>query len=98
MAPGLTHSAGGSNMEFEDIPKQQQDEIKAQLIKQIQEMNAAELKIVRTTEASLALYIGKAIQALAALLGYMIAVPFAWARMAADGFREGFDRGFNIGQ
>lgn len=85
-------------MEFHDIPKQDQDEVIARLLKQVQEMNAAERSIVAKTEASLALFIGEAIKALAALLGYIIAVPVAWARMAAEGFKDGFEKGLNLGR
>jgi len=84
-------------MEFHDIPQRDQEDIKRRLIQQIEGMNAAELTIVKKTEASLALYIGEAIKAIAALLGYIIAVPVAWVRMAAEGFRDGFERGLQLG-
>lgn len=90
--------AGRSDMRFEDLSQDKQEEIKQRLIRQIQGMSPEELTIVNRTETTLALYIGQAIEKIAFLAGYTVAIPFAWARMTAGGFRAGFDKSSKHGQ
>lgn len=84
-----------AEMTLNDIPKQDLSHIKERLISQIAAMDEAELKIVTRSEQSLAYYIAEAFRSIAKLLGYMIALPIAFAFKVVEGIGEGFKEGWD---
>ena len=62
-----------------DIPRVEFDQIKARLINQINSMDEAELQIAARTKESLGYFLAGAFRSIAQLLGYVIALPLAWA-------------------
>jgi hypothetical protein len=71
--------------------------VKTRLIQQINEMSNAELEIAAKSEDSLAYYIANAFKALASALGYVVALPIAWAARVAKSLYEGFKGGWAAG-
>lgn len=71
--------------------------VKARLIQQIKDMSDAEIEIAAKSEDSLAFYIANAFKALAAALGYVVALPIAWAARVAKSLYEGFKGGWAAG-
>lgn len=89
-------------MAFDDIPEESLTAIKRRLINQIEDMNDAELRIVARSQDSLATYIAEAFQAIAKLVGFVIALPIGWAVTIAEnlwgGLKAGLEAGFNAGR
>lgn len=85
-------------MTFDQIPQADSDAIKRRLVQQIQAMDTSELQIVAKSKESLSLYVSEAFRAMASLMGYIIAVPIAWAMRVAEsmfaGFADGWDAAF----
>lgn len=71
--------------------------VKKRLIEQIQGMTDAEVEIAAKSEDSLAFYIANAFKAFAAALGYVVALPLAWAARVAKSMYEGFKGGWEAG-
>lgn len=71
--------------------------VKTRLIEQIKGMSDAEIEIAAKSEDSLAYYIANAFQAFAAALGYVVALPLAWAGRVAKSLYEGFRSGWAAG-
>jgi hypothetical protein len=71
--------------------------VKARLIEQIKGMSDAEIEIAAKSEDSLAFYIANAFKAFAAALGYVVALPIAWAGRVAKSLYEGFQKGWTAG-
>jgi hypothetical protein len=71
--------------------------VKTRLIQQINDMSNAELEIAAKSEDSLAYYIASAFKAFAAALGYVVALPIAWAARVAKSLYEGFKGGWAAG-
>jgi hypothetical protein len=80
------------NMSDHDV-----DAVKTRLIEQIQGMSAAEIEIAAKSEDSLAFYIANAFKAFAAALGYVVALPLAWATRVAKEMYEGVKKGWAAG-
>jgi hypothetical protein len=72
-------------------------EVKARLIEQIRDMSDAEIEIAAKSEDSLAYYIANAFKAFAAALGYIVALPLAWAGRVAKSLYQGFRTGWAAG-
>jgi hypothetical protein len=85
-------------MELHEVPKNEQDEIFRRLDDYIRNLADEQKRIVYRSQSDLALFIRDAIKSIAALLGYIIALPIAYAEAAAEGFMEGFRRGRNLGR
>jgi hypothetical protein len=83
--------------EFGSMSGPEVDAVKQRLISQISEMTDAEIEIVTKSEESLAFYIAGAFKALAAAIGYVIALPIAFAVKVAHSLYEGFKGGFAAG-
>jgi hypothetical protein len=79
----------------QDMPNEEVERIRSRLVNQIRAMDSAELQIVARSRESLAYFVGEAFQSLAALIGYVIAVPVAWAMRVAESMVEGFQIGWN---
>ena len=73
------------------------DSVKARLIEQIKGMTDAEVEIAAKSEDSLAFYIAGAFKALAAAVGYIVALPLAWAATVAKSLYQGFKGGWTAG-
>lgn len=73
------------------------DAVKTRLIEQIQGMSASELEIAAKSEDSLAFYIANAFKAFASALGYVVALPLAWATTVAKSMWEGVKKGWTDG-
>jgi hypothetical protein len=71
--------------------------VKSRLIQQISDMSDAEIEIATKSEDSLAYYIANAFKAFAAALGYVVALPFAWAATVAKSLYDGFKKGWSAG-
>lgn len=71
--------------------------VKTRLIQQIKDMSDAELEIAAKSEDSLAYYIAGAFKAFAAALGYIVALPIAWAATVAKSLYRGFKDGWAAG-
>jgi hypothetical protein len=87
-----------SEIKINQIPREDLGEIKRRLVQQIESMSDAEIEIAARTQRSLAYYIAHAFRAVASLLGYVVALPFAFAISAAkniwNGFSDGWDEAF----
>jgi hypothetical protein len=77
-----------------DIPRSELEELKRRLIDQMNSMDAAELQIVTRTRESLGTFIAGFLESAAAMIGYAIAIPIAWAVTFAEKIAEGFGRGW----
>lgn len=71
--------------------------VKTRLIEQISGMSDAEVEIAAKSEDSLAYYIAGAFQAFAEALGYIVALPIAWAGRVAKSLYKGFKDGWAAG-
>jgi hypothetical protein len=71
--------------------------IKARLLEQINAMTDAEIEIAAKSEDALAFYIANAFKALAAAIGYIVALPLAWAGRVAKSLYDGFKGGWAAG-
>jgi hypothetical protein len=80
---------------FEHIPRSEQERIKAMVDAHLKEMSATDRAILNRTRESLAYYIAEVVRSFAALLGYTIAVPLAFADKMARSFADGFSQGWN---
>lgn len=79
---------------IEQVPDKDMTDIKDRLIKQIQDMDDADLQTLTKTKESLGYFIAGAVQAIAKLLGYIIALPIAWAMRWAESIAQGFEGGW----
>jgi hypothetical protein len=81
---------------MKDIPSEDLEAITSRLVAQIQAMDDAELQIIAKSEASLAYFISEAFRSIAALFGYVVALPLAFAykivTSIGDGLQEGWDK------
>lgn len=80
---------------IDQIPESDMSDIKDRLIKQIRSMDDAELQTLAKTKESLGYFIAGAVQAIAKLLGYIIALPIAWAMRWAESVAQGFEGGWS---
>lgn len=78
-----------------DLPQDEMNRIKNRLVAQIQSMNDAELRVVAQSQSSLAYFVAEAFRSAASLLGYVIALPIAWAMKIAENLYTGFLDGWN---
>lgn len=80
---------------YEQIPQIEQEKIKAALESHLKGMTDADKKIAERTYGSLAVYIAEVVRTAAKLLGFVIALPIAFAAKMAANFTEGFSSGWN---
>jgi predicted transcriptional regulator YheO len=84
-----------ATMTYDQLSASEQARIEAMVKSQLASMDATNRQIVQRTRESLAFYVANAIQATAAFLGYVIALPLAYAEMIAERFVSGFKEGWN---
>lgn len=84
-----------ASMTYDQLPAAEQARIEAMVKSHLASMDATNRQIVQRTRESLASYVAKAIQATAAFLGYVIALPLAYVEMIAERFVAGFKEGWN---
>lgn len=83
--------------DFGNMSADEVNNVKSRLIHQIQAMSDAEIAIAAKSKESLAYYIAGAFQALAGAIGYIIALPIAYAAKIAESMYNGFKSGFAAG-
>jgi hypothetical protein len=79
---------------IDELPPGEINEIKARLITKIQAMDEAEIKTMTRTKESIGSYIADAARSIAKVLGYVIALPVAWAMRFAESIAHGFGSGW----
>jgi hypothetical protein len=84
-----------ATMTYDQLPLSEQARIEAMVKSHLDSMDVVNRQIVQRTQESLAYYVANAIQATAAFLGYVIALPLAYAEMIAERFVSGFREGWN---
>lgn len=80
---------------FEQLSAAERARIEAMVRNQVASMSDADRKILSQTQQSLAYYVAEAIRATAAVLGYTIALPIAYAQMIVGSFAKGFQEGWD---
>jgi hypothetical protein len=80
-----------------DIPKTDADRIQEAVLNKIREMDAAELKISRDAHSSLAAFLTQIAYEVSRLLGYVVAIPIAWAQNVIESTSMGLEDGFAAG-
>lgn len=80
---------------IDQIPDEQLLQMKRRVIDQLNSMNNDELKIALISKQSLANVIARLFQELAYAIGYMIALPFAYAARIVESVWTGLGNGFN---
>lgn len=86
-----------SQMTINDIPSEDLQKIKERLAAHIQGMSADELRIAEQTHSSLAEFVAEVVYGIARLLGYIIAIPLAWAENILESVGEGLIVGYKAG-
>jgi hypothetical protein len=79
------------------IPTEDYNQIKARLMRQIDSMNEADLRIIAKSEASFRAYVADAFRAIARLFGYMVAQVVGFFREIGRGISAGWDEGWKAG-
>ena len=79
---------------IDQIPDSDMTDIKNRPINQIRDMDDAELQTLTRTRESLGYFIAGAVQAIAKVLGYIIALPIAWAMRWIESISHGFEEGW----
>jgi hypothetical protein len=82
-------------MTYDQLPATEQARIESIVRNQLASMQATDRQIVQKTRESFAFYVANAIQATAAAIGYIIALPLAYVEMIAERFVSGFAEGWN---
>ncbi len=82
---------------IEQLTPEEREAIRQRLSSYVTAMSDAELQIAARSEASFADFIATAAQAIAALLGYVIALPIAWVTTFVEALGEGFEKGIKAG-
>ena len=80
-------------MDIDDLPPEERRRLQEQVLYQISSMDEANARIISRSRESLAYYIAELSRAFAAAVGFIIALPWAWATRLADsigGWMSGF--------
>ena len=79
------------------IPSDELNQIKARLIQQIKDMDAAEVNIIAKSEASFRFYLTEAFKSIAQLFGYIVAQIVGTFRDIGRGIITGWNEGWKEG-
>jgi len=80
-----------------DIPPAEAERIKREVFNKIREMDAADLAIRQHSYESLAEFVTQIAYEVAAVLGYVIAIPLVWAQNIVESLGTGLADGFSRG-
>lgn len=82
---------------IDDIPSDEIRRIRDRVLATVGDMRDEELRIVASSESAFALFIAEFFRDIAQLIGYIIAIPLAWAENIVDSIGEGLSHGFREG-
>jgi len=84
-------------MTINEIPQDEVNRIRQRLLNQIASMDEADFRVIAKTQTSLSMFIADALQSIARLFGYIIALPIGFAIHVAKGIEKGFSEGLDAG-
>jgi hypothetical protein len=79
-----------TQIDIDNMPPDEVRRLSEKVLEQIKSMNDADLRVVARTRDSLIYFIAELAKAFAAALGFIIALPIAWAIRIANSIGEGF--------